>query len=416
MSLSARVAFGLLIAVGWLSCAIAQTASDNSAAPASAEKTVQAKLESMAKALAPALESYDYDGPTDPFVKKLPGDWAELTIAAPITGKESGDGLDEAAKKICGRAKTHLDAPPSSVVTFSGYRTYGKDKKMPFELRSSGRGTFYRLTVINDSASYLFGSAQDYSSDRHANNMIAKISTTELGILPLSDDVMSVEDKNDARQSLWVRCSPDWKDGVALRAEFALARNAYITSSNRYNFLRRADDGTVPFMNTVAGTWTITNLDFFSAKEWQTPAQLCSLRRVELRADHSPLPILSSHVLDTTPAKQRRIPREWDQFELRFVDDNLLLRVPQQDPLEQWKQSPNYGVVPPKPKDFDYNANQQRQRTINAYRFAALASAEPIQLTQIDDDTLLESPAMEPDKKASADELSRRLWLRCPSN
>jgi hypothetical protein len=183
-------------------------------------------------------------------------------------------------------------------------------------------------------------------------------------------------------------------------------------------FLSYGPDGTVPFVTKMQGAWTLVD-NFQSANvSKKTVVELCHVRRIEMRRDHAPLPILTAHVTDTSSATDRPVPASQDEFELRLAGDNELLRVPLHEPIKNVLENPDRLNVPSVPEG-DIAASRRQKEAISGYRHAVLSSALPVTLAQIDDDTFVESPANAWTQNGElydpGFDAFKRYWLHCPS-
>ncbi|WP_459457752.1 hypothetical protein [Rhizobium sp. No.120] len=343
--------------------------------------------------------------------KILPGDWANIS-----PDFYPGDVPAEGPKMLCAGVRTHFDQPRSGNPIFDGW--IGREGSSRFELRLAGGGNFYWISNVQDEMQRL---GLDKSTDAAMalqRGLLMQRSVQEGGILPLSDDVIGITNTAEpSRMSFWVRCSSDSEDSARNVRNIQLVNTMKKRMAEQAAFLSYGADGSVPFIQKMQGAWTIVDELSRSDIRSKKVSDLCHIRRIEMRAEHQPLPILTARVADTS-SENRPVPAAEDEFELRLAGDRELLRVPLHDPMLDVKQHPERFHVPPA-DGTSVIAERQRKEAIAWYRRAALSSALPVNLVPVDEDTLVESATSAWGKTrepyGTGIEVFKRYWLRCPT-
>jgi hypothetical protein len=380
--------------------------------PKTDEQTAGERVQAVTDALL-RTSNFGPDLSPQTLLKILPGDWANFS-----PDLNAGDVPAGPPKMRCSFNKMHFEQPDPGYPIFEGW--IGREGARRFEMRLSVGAAFYWISNVHDEMQVLgFDSSTDTGAMRLQRGLVMQRSVRQGAIFPLNDDVLSVVGATDpSNASFLVRCLSDPEDTARSARNIQLVNTVAKKMTQQAAFLSYGADGSVPFMTKMLGTWTLVDELARSDVRNKTVSDLCHIRRIEMRAEHQPLPILTAHVADTSPPKDRPVPAAQDEFELRLAGDRELLRVPLHDPMLDVKQNPESLQVPPIARA-DMVAERQRKEAIAWYRRAALSSALPVTLIPIDDDTLVESATSAWGKASelygTGIDVFKRYWLRCPS-
>jgi hypothetical protein len=376
-----------------------------------AELSAGARVQAITDRL---VQAFDIGPDLNPqtLFKILPGDWANIP-----PDFYPGDVPADGPKMLCAGIRTHFNQPRSGSPIFDGW--IGREGSSRFELRLTGGGNFYWISNVQDEMQRL---GLDKSTDAAMalqRGLLIQRSVQEGGILPLSDDVVVITNTAEpSRMSFGVRCPSDPEDGARNARNIQLVNTMKKRMTEQAAFLSYGADGLVPFVQKMQGAWTIVDELSRSDIRNRTVADLCHIRRIEMRAEHQPLPILTAHVADSSSSEDRPVPPAQDEFELRLAGDRELLRVPLHDPMLDAKQHPERFHVPPA-DGTSVIAERQRKEATAWYRRAVLSSALPVNLVPVDEDTLVESATSAWGKMrepyGTGIEVFKRYWLRCPA-
>ncbi|AGB70027.1 MULTISPECIES: hypothetical protein [Rhizobium] len=387
-------------------------AQDAAIAPSKpAELSAGARLQAITDGLMQALDIGPDLNPQTIF-KILPGDWANIP-----PDFYPDDVPADAPKMLCAGIRTHFNQPRSGNSIFDGW--IGREGSSRFELRLTGGGNFYWISNVQDEMQRL---GLDKSTDAAMalqRGLLMQRSVQEGGILPLSNDVVVITNTAEpSRMSFWVRCLSDPEDSARNARNIQLVNTMKKRMTAQAAFLSYGADGSVPFMQKMQGAWTIVDELSRSDIRNRTVSDLCHIRRIEMKAEHQPLPILTAHVADTSSSEDRPVPAAQDEFELQLAGDRELLRIPLHGPMLDVKQHAERFHVPPV-GGTSVIAERQRKEAIAWYRRAALSSALPVNLVPVDEDTLVESATSAWGKTrepyGTGIEVFKRYWLRCPA-
>lgn len=378
--------------------------------PKTDEQTAGERVQAVTDAL---LRTFSFGPDLSPqaLLRILPGDWADMS-----PDFYAGDVPVDGPKMLCPVIRMHLKQPDSGNPIFEGW--IGKEGSRRFELRLSAGAAFFWISNVQDEMRVLGLGDSTNSAMALQRGLAMRRSVQQGGILPLNDDVVLVTDTVEpSRVTFWVRCPSDPEDAARSARNIQLVNAVKKKMAQQAAFLSYGADGSVPFMTKMLGTWTLVDELARSDVRNKTVSDLCHIRRIEMRAEHQPLPILTAYVADTSPPKDRPVLAAQDEFELRLAGDRELLRVPLHDPMLDVKQNPERLQVPPIAKA-DVLAERQRREAIAWYRQAALSSALPVTLIPVDDDTLVERATSAwgkaPELYGTGIDVFKRYWLRCP--
>lgn len=346
----------------------------------------------------------------------LPGDWATFAPESALSLKQGSE------LKLCSFLKMHIDHPDPRYPIFNV--TAGLQGNQRSELRIVAGTKFYQIANVVDQMHAL---GLDEASDPNVNDamnlqrgLALAQSVSQGTLVPISDDVLAmINIQNPFRPAFLVRC-PSASDNAANVSErVSVASAANKKMEEHAAFLSYGADGTVPFVSKMQGLWTLVEETNVLQVSEMRLEELCRVRRIEVRAEHLPLPILTSHVVDGLSAEQRSVPPSQDEFELRLAGNNELLRVPTQDPMKEALENPARLQVPTTTSPQDIMADRRRKEAIAWYRRAVLSSALPITLSPIDENTFFEKPIQAWKQNGELPEPGLlgfgRFWLRCPA-
>ncbi|AVA23856.1 hypothetical protein [Rhizobium sp. NXC24] len=345
----------------------------------------------------------------------LPGDWATFAPEAPLSLKEGSE------LKLCSFLKMHIEHPDPLYPIFNvATGLHGSQRS---ELRIIAGTKFYLIANVFDQMRAL---GLEEAADPKANDamnlqrgLALAQSISQGTLVPVSDDVLAmINVQNPYRPAFMVRC-PSASDNAANVSERVSSANAVKKKMEESAaFLSYGADGTVPFVSKMQGLWTLVDDANALQVSKMRLEELCRVRRIEVRAEHAPLPILTSHAVDGLSAEQRPVPASQDEFELRLAGNNELMRVPTQDPMKDVLENPTRLEVP-SALPGDIVANRRQQEAVRWYRHAVLSSALPVTLSPIDENTFVEKPIQAWKLNGELPDLGlfgfERFWLRCPA-
>ncbi|WP_037071738.1 hypothetical protein [Rhizobium sp. CF142] len=372
--------------------------------------TVGERVQAATEAL---VKMFDFGADLSPktLIKTLPGDWAMLP---PDHGLPANK-----LKTWCAFNRINLKQPDPRYPIFDGLM--GREgSARRFELRLSVGAALYWISNVQDEMhvmGYDKPEATEVAGTRR--NLVIKNSVQQGEAFPVNDDVVGfINPATSTTPTFLVRCPGEPEDAARTEQNMQTVSTIAETIAQRAASLSYSPDGSVPFVSKMQGSWTLVDEPARPDVRNKTLADLCHIRRVEMRPDHQPLPILTAHVADTSSEQDRPAPASEDEFELRLAGDGELLRVALHDPLDAVKQDPEGFRVPPAAKD-DMVAKRRQQAAVQRYRQTALSFVSPVTLTSIDDDTFIESPKAPWGQAAGYDGgpgAFKRYWLRCPEN
>jgi hypothetical protein len=374
------------------------------------DTTVRERVQAVAEAL---VQTFDFGADLSPktLIRTLPGDWAIL----PLDHRMPANKL----KAWCAFNRINLKQPDPFYPIFDGLMgREGSSRR--FELRLSVGAAFYWITNVQDEMHVLgYDGSEATDVVKSRRSLVIRNSVQQGEAVPINDDVVTfINPANPATQMFLVRCPGEPEDTARNERNIQTVNTIANTMAQKAAFLSYGADGSVPFVSKMQGSWTLVDELAQSGVQDQTVADLCHIRRVEMKADHQPLPILTAHVTDTSSEGDRPVPASQDEFELRLAGDGELLRVALHDPLLEVKQSPERFRIPPAKND-DVAAKRRQQTAITSYRQMTLSSSVPVTLNQIDDDTLIETPKNpwgQSPSYGSGPAAFKRYWLRCPQS
>ncbi|WHO83897.1 hypothetical protein [Rhizobium leguminosarum] len=374
--------------------------------------TVGERVQGTTEAL---MQMFDFgaDLSSKSLIRILPGDWETLS-------SESSHGMSASSlKKLCAFNRVHLKQPDPLYPIFDGW--IGREgSSRRFELRLSAGASIYWISNVQDQMRALGYDHSEATDVVKIQRSLAIRNSVQQGeAFPVNDDVVGfINSATPTTPTFLVRCPGEPEDTARSERNIQTVNTIAETMAQRASFLSYGSDGSVPFVSKMQGTWTLVDDLGPSGVQNQTVADLCHIRRVEMRADHQPLPILTAHVADTSSEQDRPVPASQDEFELRLAGDGELLRVALHDPLVEVKQDPERFRVPPAEKD-DLVAKRHQQAAVAWYRQMTLSLSLPVTLNQIDDDTLIETPKNpwgQSPSYGSGPAAFKRYWLRCPQS
>lgn len=386
-------------------------AQDKAFAPTTAEaRTVGERVQAATEML---VRMFDFGGDLSPkaLIKTLPGNWA---ILSPDNGLPASK-----LKTWCAFNGINLKQPDPRYPIFDGSR--GREgSARRFELRLSVGAVVYWISNVQDEMHVLgYDSAEATEATGMRRNLVIKNSVQQGEVFPVNDDVVGfINPATPTTPTFLVRCPGEPEDTARTEQNIRTVSAIAERMARPAEFLSYSPDGSVPFVSKMQGSWTFVDELARSDVQDKTVADLCHFRRVEMRPDHQPLPILTAHVTDTSSELDRPAPASQDEFELRLAGDGELLRVALHDPLAEMKQNPEGFHVPPAEKG-DLLAKRRQQAAVQSYRQATLSYVLPVTLNSIDDDTFVETPKTPWSKAPSyetAPAVFKRYWLRCPEN
>ncbi|MGV1763813.1 hypothetical protein G6L29_02960 [Agrobacterium rhizogenes] len=381
------------------------------ATPKADEQTAGERVQAVTDEL---LRRFNFGPDLSPqtLFKILHGDWANFS-----PDLNAGDVPAGPSEMRCSFNKMHFEQPDPGYPIFEGW--IGREGARRFEVRLSVGAAFYWISNVQDEMQILgFDNSTDTGAMRLQRGLVMQRSVRQGVIFPLNNDVLSVVSATDPfNASFLVRCPSAPEDPARSARNIQLVNTVKKKMAQQAAFLSYGADGSVPFVTKMLGAWTLVDERARSDVRNRTVSDLCHTRRIEMRAEYQPLPILTAHVVDTSSPKDRPVPKAQDEFELRLAGDRELLRVPLHDPMLDVKQNPEGLHVPPIAKA-DMVAERQRKEAIAWYRQVALSSALPVTLIPIDDDTLVESATSAwgkaPESYGTGIAVFKRYWLRCP--
>ncbi|MGO4194019.1 hypothetical protein AB4Z13_01490 [Rhizobium sp. YAF28] len=386
-------------------------AQDTAPAPITANAgTVGGRVQAATETL---VQMFDFGADLSPktLIKTLPGDWA---ILPPDHGLPANK-----LKTWCKFNRINLKQPDSRYPIFDGLM--GREgSARRFELRLSVGAVVYWISNVQDEMHVLgYDNPEATEAAGMRRNLVIKNSIQQAEAFPVNDDVVGfINPATSTTPTFLVRCPGEPEDAGRTEQNMQTVSTIAETIAQRAAFLSYSPDGSVPFVSKMQGSWTLVDEPARPDVRNKTLADLCHIRRVEMRPDHQPLPILTAHVTDTSSEQDRPAPASQDEFELRLAGDGELLRVALHDPLTEMKQDPERFRAPPAAKG-DLVAKRRQQAAVARYRQAALSYALPVTLVSIDDDTFIETPKNPWSRAPSYDSgpaAFKRYWLRCPEN
>jgi hypothetical protein len=406
----------LAVLVGLVCFAIASSSLRAQNAPASPIKagagTVGERVQSATDALVRAF-SFGADLSPQTLIKILPGDWTVLSSEA-----FAGDIPADKLKQWCSFNRVSIKQTDPACPIFEG--RIGREGSRRFELRLSVGAAFYWIANVQDEMRALgLDNSPDADLAKLQRGLVMQRSVQQGVAFPLNDDVIGFQNTAvPSSASFWVRCPGEPEDGARSARNIQIVNTIVKTMAQQAGFLSYGSDGSVPFVSKIQGSWTLVDELAKSKVRDKTVAELCQIRRVDMQANHQPLPILTAHVIDTTSDYDRPVPASQDEFESRLAGDGELMRVALHDPMVEVKEHPERLRIPPA-AERDAVAKRLQQTAIGWYRQTALSAALPLTLVPIDDDTLVESPKNtwgEPPSYDSGPSAFKRYWLRCPQS
>lgn len=386
-------------------------AQDKAFAPTTADaRTVGERVQAATGML---VRMFDFGGDLSPkaLIKTLPGNWA---ILSPDNGLPASE-----LKTWCAFNGINLKQPDPRYPIFDGSR--GREgSARRFELRLSVGAAVYWISNVQDEMHVLgYDSLEATEATGMRRNLVIKNSVQQGEVFPVNDDVVGfINPATPTTPTFLVRCPGEPEDTARTEQNIRTVSTVAEKLARPAEFLSYSSDGSVPFVSKMQGSWTLVDEPIRSDVRDKSVADLCHSRRVEMRPDHHPLPILTAHVTDTSSELDRPAPASQDEFELRLAGDGELLRVALHDPLAEVKQNPEGFRVPPAEKG-DLLAKRRQQAAVQSYRQATLSYVLPVTLNSIDDDTFVETPKTPWNKAPSyetAPAVFKRYWLRCPEN
>ncbi|MBB3560022.1 hypothetical protein FHX06_001333 [Rhizobium sp. BK512] len=372
--------------------------------------TVGERVQAATEAL---VQMFDFGADLGPktLIETLPGDWA---ILPPDHGLPANK-----LKTWCKFNSVNLKQTDPRYPIFDGQRgPEGIARR--FELRLSVGAAIYWISNVQDEMHVLgYDKPEATEMAGTRRNLVIKNSVQQGEVFPVNDDVVGfINPATSTTPTFLVRCPGEPEDTARTERNIQTVSTIAETLAQRAAFFSYGPDGSVPFVSKMQGSWTLVDEPARPEVRNQTLAELCHIRRVEMRPDHQPLPILTAHVADTSSEQDRPVPALQDEFELRLAGDGELLRVALHDPLTEVKQDPERFRAPPAAKD-DLVAKRLQQAAIARYRQATLSFVSPVTLVSIDDDTFIETPK-NPWSQASSygtgPAAFKRYWMRCPED
>lgn len=406
----------LAVLVGLVCFAIGSSSLRAQNTPASPMKagagTVGERVQSATDALLRAF-SFGADLSPQTLIKILPGDWTVLSSEA-----FAGDIPTDKLKQWCSFNRVNIKQADPADPIFEG--RIGRQGSRRFELRLSVGATFYWIANVEDEMRALgLENSPDNDLAKLQRGLVMQRSVQQGVAFPLNDDVVGFQNSAiPSSTSFWVRCPGEPEDSARGVRNIQIVNTIVKTMARQAGFLTYGSDGSVPFVSKMQGSWTLVDELAKSKVRDKTVAELCQIRRIDMQANHQPLPILTAHVTDMASDHDRPVPASQDEFELRLAGDGELMRVALHDPMVEVKEHPERLRIPPA-AERDTVAKRLQQTAIGWYRQTALSAALPVTLVPIDDDTLVESPKNtwgEPPSYDSGPPAFKRYWLRCPQS
>jgi hypothetical protein len=372
--------------------------------------TVGERVQASTEAL---VRMFDFGADLSPktLIKTLPGDWA---ILPPDHGLPASK-----LKTWCKFNGINLTQPDPRYPIFDGSRgREGSSRR--FELRLSVGAAIFWISNVQDEMHVLgYDNPEANEVARMRRNLVMQNSVQQGEVFPVNDDVVGfINPATSTTPTFLVRCPGEPEDTARTEQNIQTVKTIAETIAQRAAFLSYSPDGSVPFVSKMQGNWTLVDEPARPEVRNKTLADLCHIRRIEMRPDHQPLPILTAHVADTSSEQDRPAPASQDEFELRLAGDGELLRVALHDPLVEVKQDPERFRVPPADKD-DLVAKRLQQAAVARYRQATLSFVMPVTLVSIDDDTFIETPKnpwSQAPSYGTGPAAFKRYWMRCPEN
>lgn len=330
----------------------------------------------------------------------------------------AGDIPADKLKQWCSFNRVNIKQTDPAYPIFEG--RIGRQGSRRFELRLSVGAAFYWIANAQDEMRALgLDNSPDTDLAKLQRGLVMQRSVQQGVAFPLNDDVIGFQNPAvPSSASFWVRCPGELEDGARSARNIQIVNTIVKTMAQQAGFLTYGSDGSVPFVSKMQGSWTLVDELAKSKVRDKTVAELCQIRRIDMQANHQPLPILTAHVTDMASEDDRPVPASQDEFELRLAGDGELMRVALHDPMVEVKEHPERLRIPPA-AERDAVAKRLQQAAIVWYRQTALSAALPVTLVPIDDDTLVESPKNtwgEPPSYDSGPSAFKRYWLRCPQS
>lgn len=338
--------------------------------------------------------------------KILNGDWVMLSMKQDMAAQE--------LKSVCESYRVNLKQPDPHIPILEGQ--IGKEGYWRrFELRLSAAAKMSWISNIQDEI-HVLGYGADTTALGNMLNRVIEYSVTQGQIIPINNDVVSVLNLETADVTdFLVRCPSEQEDRTRTEQNIQTVNGIKDRVARQVAISSYAEDGSVGFVSKMQGSWTLIDQKSNTEIEAKTINEACRIRRIEMRWDQKPLPILTSHVVDRSSDQERPVPASQDEFELRLAGERELLRVASHDPLASIKSELEKFRVPAA-SEFDFEAKQSKEAIISNYRNAILSQVLPVSLVAVDEDTYIEVviPWNYPFNHVTRPANFKRYWFRCP--